>query len=267
MPIHLLNERAYIGPLTDPVREGLIAETHIGMIAVNGQNLRAYIKRYPEHIPGTNGQVAHRGLLNELIGYVAAEALALKVPEHAGFILIDDAVHWWSQDSEWPSMTVRFDLLKLKQIAPDQYAQAVLNAKKALIRCRHLHAVIAFDDKIANSDRNLGNLLLNDLHELLLIDHGRILGGDGWRHDALDASANVRNVLREMLEPHSSSARFRSSTCAAADEHRRREPELRAALSEQLDGLLSPEETSAVIEFVTARGSATAVADRLRLVI
>lgn len=41
-------------------------------------------------------------------------------------------------------------------------------------------SIIALDDLIANTDRNLGNLLRTRKGQYILIDHGRVLDGVNW---------------------------------------------------------------------------------------
>jgi hypothetical protein len=53
-----------------------------------------------------------------------------------------------------------------------------------------------FDEWIANTDRNIGNILFNGTDDFVLIDHGRALTGEHWKAaNLLDPAVAVQNIL------------------------------------------------------------------------
>ena len=61
---------------------------------------------------------------------------------------------------------------------------------------------LAFDDLIANRDRNAGNLLVGAPGEVWLIDHGKAFTGPAWRPEHLDPTVVTRNDIARELVPH-----------------------------------------------------------------
>lgn len=183
--------------------------------------IHAYIKPANDVIlcPATGNTVDNRAVQAEAIGYALASAMGFSVPPTAGVIVLEknqlpadilrairsmpgadsqeDYLCWFSQDASQNSLKQRVldttlpeNILKkrLKGIADD------------LLKDPDTPRVIAFDDWLANSDRNLGNLL-SAPDGMALIDHERIFDYPNWTPGALGSSgAPTSNKILTFLD-------------------------------------------------------------------
>jgi hypothetical protein len=121
----------------------------------------------------------------------------------------DAAFTWWVDDV----LMDEEGRMKKKQKPPDA---AYWNSQVQIMR--------VFDELIANTDRNAGNMLIDADWKLWLIDHSRAFRTAG----ELTRPASVRRCERTLLE------RMRGLT--------------RASMDEQLDKFLTPYEIGAILK-------------------
>lgn len=190
--IQVLSEIQLEAILAKP-SEGLIADTHICNINWNdGKTTRAYVKRFK-----SNEQL---GLLNEITGYILARHSQLPVPLRAGLIKINPlAFKDSSLFGEWA-----FVISEVSGVTPGSYY-----SNGALTECKSLMDLvaswskvcdtIAFDDWIANEDRNLGNLVVAGRDNIFLIDHSNIPFVLNWTAQMLDPQRESKNALASNL--------------------------------------------------------------------
>ncbi|MEJ1267831.1 hypothetical protein WDV93_12855 [Pantoea ananatis] len=62
-----------------------------------------------------------------------------------------------------------------------------------------LHHSIAFDEWVANQDRNLGNVIVGSDKSVTLMDHSNLPVDLSWTPDMLDVSIEPKNVLGDFL--------------------------------------------------------------------
>lgn len=186
--IQVLSENQLEAILAKP-SEGRIADTHICNINWNdGKTTRAYVKRFRE-----SEQI---GLLNEITGYILARHSQLPVPLRAGLIKLNpEAFKDSSLFGEWA-----FVISEVSGLTPGSYYN-----RDALAECKSLMNLvaswskvsdtIAFDDWIANEDRNLGNLVVAGRDNIFLIDHSNIPFVLNWTAQMLDPNRESKNAL------------------------------------------------------------------------
>lgn len=193
--IRILDSSFYAGPAAIP-DEGISALTHQGWLRdASGKLSRAWFKLFT---------AADRQFVNEITGYLLARHCQLPCPPEAFIVHVPvetlKKIHpglsfdgpretlplWASRDLEGRSARYHFntptDLLTKELQGWDFLADAV-----------------AFDEWVANMDRNLQNLIYLGKKRWALIDHGHIMGSPAWT--ALDASMRTRNVLKMVAWP------------------------------------------------------------------
>lgn len=277
MPLVMLGSSSYRGEL-GPISESGREYTHLATLSVaSGEApVRAYVKVYPS---GYQSGAVARGLINELVGYFCAERGGLSVPPRAGLIELEvgnlsspplwlaqapAAIGWWTEDAGHQSIKASLDLDAL----PDGSAtkrRALGAARDFLLRHEDAPAVIAFDDLVANVDRNLGNLLSSP-GKLTLIDHGRALTGPVWVKSDLVPGQTYQNVVRSFLNPESDSLPYKSRVMAEYTSIVSQVSPAMADLKTWLDGLLAPDEANAVHSFLVARTARQSIAQRVGVV-
>jgi hypothetical protein len=143
-------------------------------------------------------------LVNEILAFLLGRELGLPIPDsYVGFVKSGDLsvtkmpmsnrsghVVFVSADVGVPSLVQRYiphgELYKLM----------LVNELKKWV---HLGATYAFDTWIANTDRNEGNLLIEDSTKIWLIDHGHAFTGHNWKDSDFLPLTKYRNRLSEWL--------------------------------------------------------------------
>lgn len=263
MPIHLLNEDAYAGYL-EPLSDPGIETGHIALMRFGADPRRVYVKMYPPD---------NRGLVNEVIGYLLAEALGLCVPPQAAVALVprdalpavpfwvprgQGAVAWCTADLAAPSLKVAYRLDPESPLAP---------VVKELCKADTTPALVAFDDWLANIDRNLGNLLRLAKGRYCVIDHGRALTGPHWRVADLEPAQQYPNVLRAVLKDCAATPAAEAAMGAAARDHGAALSAARTELGHWCALLLSDEDQQAAMDFLAARCTEAAILQRYHLLL
>lgn len=121
-----------------------------------------------------------RGLVNEITGWLLAQAHGLPVPEHAFIALVPldklpiplEGVVALARDQGW----AHFPAFATSSAAPVA-VQPVIETTALLDELRrwpHLHSCVAVDERMANTDRHARNLVRRGLRDFVAIDHGRL---------------------------------------------------------------------------------------------
>lgn len=278
MSVLVLNQDAYRGELSSPAEAG-VEFTHLALLAIDGAGsppVRAYVKIYPQAYP--DGSPA-RGLVNELVGHFFSCRAGLPTPSRAGLIVLDPScisrtphwldrtkpvAGWWSEDMGTKSLRACLNIDALPEHSSARL-QAFMDAKAFLLRHAETSAVIAFDDLIANVDRNLGNILAGP-RTITLIDHGRVLTGPAWLAEQLSPEALYPNTIRALLGPDYEALPFKSrvmadytSICGAVNAGL---PELKP----WLDRLLPTKDAESAHDFILQRTNLSLAARRIGVV-
>ena len=184
--------KAFLGGAPD----GNVGKTHLAEIIWDDDIQReSWVKIYTSQEP--------RSLINEMIGYLLGTSLELPMPSKAGFLLIETKalhphlVHQLSEVDQYRGYTFAWTTEDVKgknpriEIMNNPEVQAIMEER--FIACMtdwdFLPHMIAFDDWIINTDRNLGNTIQLPDNTFSLIDHGESLHGRDWKEpDLLDAN-------------------------------------------------------------------------------
>lgn len=212
--IRVLDSSFYAGPAGIPRSEGNSALTHQGWLRdASGKLKRAWFKLLT---------AADRQFVNEITGYLLARHCQLPCPQEAFIVHVPvdtlSRLHphvtfdstretlplWASLDLEGRSARYHFhtptDLLT-----------------KELLGWDFLIDAVAFDEWIANMDRNMENLIYLGKKRWALIDHGNIIGSPAWATP--DASMRTRNVLKMLAWPGAIAPKDEDALIASTEGH------------------------------------------------
>jgi hypothetical protein len=279
MPLKILNEDDYRGSAPGAViTDGALAHTHVALLDIEPgkKPARCYVKLYP----GMIGEREHRGIVNEMVGHVLAIAMGAPVPANAGLITLsgfqlsdrpewveDDSevVGWWVQDAVAPSLKGYYDI-------NESNAHPVFMAKLEKIRAEllasdQINQIIAFDDLIANIDRNIGNLLRLKASDYLMIDHGLCLASDSWVADELDPEGKFVNKLNAILDPASLYLPFRHATVSAHEKLAANIEPAIASIQKWLAYAVEDRDSAAIERFIRHRANPGGITKRMELFI
>lgn len=126
-----------------------------------------------------------RAMVNEITGWLLAKAAGLPVPEVAFIALVP--LDKLPQPLEGVAALAlaegcaHYPAFCTSSAAPTAVMPVAQTAalKDEMRRWEHAHACVAFDERTANTDRHLKNLVRRGLRDFVLIDHGRL----AWRED------------------------------------------------------------------------------------
>ena len=184
---------------------GVSALTHLASLKTEKGPRHAYIKAYrPE---------AHRGLLNEIVGYILAHHAHLPQPD-GGVISLPTAhlrglfpAEELSEEEHTPcfaSVDAQDILRRSTGTAKVLFGDNLKELAASLKNWRAYALMVAFDEWLANIDRNSGNLLMIGLDDYWAIDHGHLLTGPAWFGEDLDPDNWSENKMLDLFFSHAS---------------------------------------------------------------
>lgn len=213
MTIRVLSENSYLTS-HEKVTGGVMGVTRMASIEWDDGSIRkCYVKVYPS-------QDRIRKLCNELTGFTLAKALGILQPDSAALIPLsklfykdflevtdtnsDETIWAWVTTECGSSIKGIFHLNnfeELFQTDPSGTFEKLIQAYSLVCNQKNLPNIIAFDDFIANDDRNIGNVVMLGDGNMGIIDHGEILGGVNWIENliALDKTQTFSNKLLNIL--------------------------------------------------------------------
>ena len=227
--------------LSEDAYQATLAEIDLGQIGAtkkasilwdDGLSRKSYVKVYqPEE--------RCRKLCNEAIGFILAKSLGLLQPTQAALMPIpafikkefESVSDIYSNDQVWAWVTTECgDSLKaqfrIKSHPLDHEKQQnlalIYECLNFLVRKDGLSPIIAFDDFIANNDRNIGNLVITLDGSIGIIDHGEILGRIDWLQysNRLLNEEYFSNTLLNIVNTYSPSKfQIRGASVQACHEH------------------------------------------------
>lgn len=243
--------------------------------------MQAWVKSHP---PLPDGRES-RELLNELIGHHLAQAWGLPQPRLAGLINLPRAkcpdlpvwnhyspdvsslLSWWTLHVEAKTVSASYHLQTLADGTDNaKFRKAFEHVRDQLRAASAIPPIVAFDEVIANIDRNPGNLLGPVASRYLLIDHGRCLTGPDWRAARLDPAAHYCNVLRDILDWNMAPIAAKSRAVASIDHWSRKLPRTLTGVRSLLAGILEPSEIDAIVHFIAERARRDTAAQRMGLI-
>ncbi|MGG2098103.1 hypothetical protein ABFY41_11085 [Acinetobacter haemolyticus] len=188
--IKVLSEDAYQTTLAN-IDLGAIGNTKKASIMWDdGIARKSYVKVY-------NPDERCRKLCNEMIGYILGKSLNILQPSMAALMPISNFIKpefqnisdincgglvWaWVTSECGDSLKAQFRIKsEPNQEEFEQNNKFIAECVNFLAKKDGLSEIIAFDDLIANNDRNLGNLVITHDGSIGIIDHGEILGRIDW---------------------------------------------------------------------------------------
>ena len=164
--------------------DGAIGNTHMASVNWGDEAADSWVKIYKKDAP--------RSLINEMIGYVLANALKLPQPKHAALM----PMYLDKLDVKVAEQLSDIDIYRgytyawVTTHAGENKRQLVTNNSpvlelflEELANWTMLESMIAFDYWLVNNDRHIGNLLQLPDTTFTLIDHGETCGGREWNID------------------------------------------------------------------------------------
>lgn len=149
-------------------------------------------------------------LLNEIIGYILG--FYLDLPQPKGYVLLLSKSEQTKIFGISNPKTDTYPVWATEQIdgksASFIYTRCSTILKDDLSKWDKLYNTIAFDDLIANIDRNLGNLIRVSSGQYQLIDHGMLFNNHSIRSHHIDCKTINHNrlyqsCLKQRIKQHS----------------------------------------------------------------
>ncbi len=225
MPVQFLPSSSYVGmEVTTPDEVGINVGSHIA--AVRFSNDKKPTKAYVKFC----GPSAH-DLFYEILGYILAHNLGIKQPPRAGMIIVPlnpirqhggSLPNWIPKEEKVmpafctelsPDRSIRY-LYKTDSLMTKKY-QELFNG------CHNWYACVsAFDEWLANNDRNAGNILQLSDRVYSIIDHGRIFDNQPPSLVHTKDLSSV-NLMRSVIPPlgDKSVERLNNSMAEASNKH------------------------------------------------
>ncbi|WP_287880464.1 hypothetical protein [Acidovorax sp.] len=168
--------------------DGLMAVTHLALLRPpGGKACRGYVKHFI-------GQGTQRCLFNEWFSYHVMGALGIPQPRCAMMA----APVWGTLQLQWafvscePSPVHHGTPKQIYNMASAEHCKALL---ARLLGCALLPALIAADQLLANTDRNLGNLVFTGRDTFVAIDHSNALHGPNWTLAQLQSTQHPARMM------------------------------------------------------------------------
>jgi hypothetical protein len=201
------------------ITEGNLALTCLASVKYEGVLRRAYLKVY-------DSSTQPMAPLNEVMGFLFAQAM--NVPSPQVFLIdvpsVDLACFGWkSRDASvraLGTLEAHDPSVATDGTAKTFYTSGAMDIpqiRDRLLRSPAGRALMAFDEAVGNSDRNIGNIVFSWKHGVVAIDHGCILSGPAWTPASLRYRQSCRNVIFELVSSSSISSSDQNSLIAAAE--------------------------------------------------
>lgn len=203
-----------------------------------------------------------RGMVNEVTGWLLARAYGLPVPENAFIAFVPLAAlpkplvgiaalaseHGHDQLPAFCTQSAAIGVRPILETA------ALIEEIK---RWSHVYECVAFDERSANADRHVKNLVRRGLRDFVAIDHGRLAWRDTqpeWSASALDPLADYANRLSEIIWGARPDDKDSSAVMAAACQLDKDMPAIQSELAYWWSIMISNEDDRAAwASFVYAR--------------
>lgn len=288
MSIALLDESYYLGAqCPNPDEVGVSEATHIAAVKFSAEDkpTRAYIKFCgPDEVDFHElgeltldqiGLIHEKRLFNEILAYTLAHHLHIKQPPRAAVIIlpltkfrennwpiphwipdnVDRIPAWCTEES--PSRSISY-IYKTENLIRQHYLQIFQS-------CKNWYGTVsAFDEWLANTDRNGGNILKLSSNVYSIIDHGRIFNNLDFSA-LINTNISSRNIMRNLVElgsNHGEHNKLYSAMVMASDSHK---PALDKSITEikKWLNLFNSIDEATVLRFIEDRSSDSWMSNRL----
>lgn len=175
--------------------EGRMAATFVCSVQWScGQIERTYVKCFRKSQP--------LGLVNEITGFLLARSVGVPVPEKAGLLQLQSVAFPSLDLSDFQPYSFAISESDGQTLVSSFRVQDLVlhSALKDIVRnWSMLSDALAFDDWVANSDRNQGNILIAGPEDITLIDHSNLPVTLNWDAAMLDPCLNSTNTLAAIV--------------------------------------------------------------------
>lgn len=246
-------------------KDGHLNPVFIGEFRHPDGDITAYCKLYDER---------KKGIINEIIGFLAAYALGISQPQHAFIAMLPSArLPGFAKTAKsregnlW--MQGKSNVLCFCTSRLDGYSAAIhLNRPidsgwnelcEDIARWQEYGAAVALDENIAHTDRHANNLLRLGRQQYALIDNGRLVNGgdEQWDCTMLDAGRLYDNRLFSLLKHRSggspSNGEIGSKAVLCAEQHPHKLKSIEEELLFWLNTFLVEPEGQTFRQFLTDR--------------
>lgn len=192
--VEILGDDCILNLMGSP-EDGIRATTLFCQVRWNDQSIsRAYVKCFDQSL-------LPLCLSNEVTGYILARSVGVPVPTKAGLARLPSSIldglpgenyspyAFVVAEASGESLVASFKARDLKAYKP---------LHDLLLSWSGFANAIAFDDWVANPDRNLGNVLVVGPENIVLIDHSDMPVSPNWEAKDLDPSLDTSNKLIEI---------------------------------------------------------------------
>ncbi len=210
-PSHYLNP---LGPVT-----GGASFSHMAHVDFGGHVAEAYVKL---------DDPRSGALFNEALGFFCARLLGIAAPEHAAILEIEPhrlaglpGVPGWVLAAQEPLLAWATEDMAAKSVAQLHRMTGEGDTLWMKLLSSPLGPQLsAFDEFLANADRNAGNVLHLSASKFAAIDHGQLLGGAFWPITGClcPSEGDLLKIGRALLPPDKL-ARFLQTMHLAAGKH------------------------------------------------
>lgn len=226
--------------------DGHLNPVFIGEFAHPGGNVTAFCKLYAPD---------SKGIINEITGYLMAQALAIPQPRLA-FIASISADHLPDLSTiaarprnEWINQQTQITLFCAERLDGKSAAlhfSNPLNSELAndIANWQQYGATIALDENIAHTDRHFYNLIRLSKAHYAIIDNGKLIS-ENWQANNLNPNRNYTNRLWEDVEMYRRQPyhpNTQSQIILAAEQHEAQAKSIEQELEFWQNQLLNPNE-------------------------
>lgn len=219
---------------------------------VDGKAGRFYVKIYPK--------TENRGLINEITGFLLAHANGLPQPQKAAVIQLPIEIIP-------PEELNKFDVIENTilgwateecGITPNTYLKVndVIKYNQSLEMLKSwtfFPRLLAFDDWVANQDRNTGNITIKGNKDFHLIDHGNVPVSENWNIDDLIVDKHYNNKLLDGLYEKNYPLPLSSSMINESKEHCHAFEHIKNELNKWWQVLLDEDSYQNIMNFINIR--------------
>jgi hypothetical protein len=252
--IQVLPPECYLTPAAFiEVDDGVSSLTHVATIKHNGQNKHFHVKLFS----------SNKQLSNEITAYITAKLAHEPTPQDACIIKLMPA----DVRNAFPQVDISepvfaWAVSTLKARSPNSYfKQGSVAGKLALEALRKINGIgslIAFDNLIANQDRNQGNILLSgNLSEFWIIDHDQAPFRGEWLAENLDPELDTYCKLSDMLWSKVLPHVIKSEVVEAASKHNAITQDVIQLSTEWWNCFFNPDDVKALSDFYQKRGESS----------
>lgn len=243
--IEVLPQSSYKSVLSK-ADEGLVAFTYLCLLDwPDGQKRQCFVKIFHLH--------EGIGVFNEILGYLLTKFEGLPVASKAGILILPEQL---KKEIGKPVASVAFVTSRIEGKTPSSFYKIkdMLNFKAlydVLGSWEKLHQTIAFDEWVANQDRNLGNVVISN-KSVTLIDHSNMPVSLNWTSAMLDTTLSPRNVLGEVFRANPSLPQ-KMEILKGASGQRKAYEGAKEEIGYWADNLLTATQKSEVMKFLEVR--------------